>query len=136
MHTHDTQLIWPVVVYAAMVLTIVGGMIGLSYVLGERRACRTRNAPYESGIEPTGSARARFGVRYYMVGVFFILFDVEVAIILAWAVAFRELGWAGYIEAALFIVTLFAGLVYVWKLGGLDWYRHPTADTGDARRHE
>lgn len=123
MDTHDTQLIWPVVVYAAMVLVLVGGMIGLSYVLGERHRRRTRNAPYESGIEPTGSARARFGARYYMLGVFFILFDVEVAIILAWAVAFRELGWAGYIEAALFIVTLFLGLVYVWRLGGLEWYR-------------
>ncbi len=116
------MLIWPVVVYGGIVLVLVAGMILGSYLLGQRHATPARNTPYESGVEPTGSARLRYSAWYYLVGLFFILFDVEAAIIYAWAVAFRELGWAGYIEAALFIVTLALGLVYVWKLGGLDWY--------------
>lgn len=136
MHTHESsQLIWPVIVYGALVVALVGGMIGLSYLLGERRSGRARNSPYESGIEPTGSAHRRFCARYYIVGVFFILFDVEVAILIAWALAFRELGWPGYIEAALFIITLFLGLVYVWRLGGLDWYRAiASAQQGEGRQ--
>ena len=103
-------------------MLIVFGMVALSYVLGERHNPPGRNQPYESGIQPTGSARLRYGVRYYLVAVFFILFDIEAVIVFAWAVAFRELGWPGYMAAALFIITLFLGLVYVWKLGGLSWY--------------
>lgn len=100
---------------------LIAAMIVLSYLLGERHRAPGRNHPYESGVQPTGSARIRYGAKYYLVGIFFILFDIEAAIIFAWAVAFRELGWAGYTVAALFIVTLALGLVYIWKLGGLDW---------------
>lgn len=103
-------------------VALLAVIIGLSYVLGERHRSPARDIPYESGIQPTGSARMRYGARYYLVGIFFLLFDVEAAIIFAWAVAFYELGWPGYIAAALFIITLIAGLVYLWKLGGLDWY--------------
>jgi NADH-quinone oxidoreductase subunit A len=115
-------MIWPVVVYGALVVALVAAMVVLSYLLGPRHAQPGRNQPYESGIPPIGSAHFRYVARYYMVGVFFILFDVEAAILFTWAVAFREVGWSGYITAALFVVTLAAGLVYVWKLGGLDWY--------------
>lgn len=114
--------IWPIVVYGVLVFVLVAGMVALSYLLGQRHRAPARGEPYESGIEPTGSARLRYGIGYYLVGLFFILFDVEAAFLLAWAVAFRELGWPGYIEAALFIITLAAGLVYIWKLGGLDYY--------------
>jgi NADH-quinone oxidoreductase subunit A len=123
MHTATTSSLvpfWPVIIYGGLVALVVAGMIGLSYVLGERHSTLSRNRPYESGIEPTGSARLRYGAKYYLVGIFFILFDVEAAVIFAWAVAFREVGWAGYIEVALFIGALAAGLVYVWKLRGLD----------------
>ncbi len=102
---------------------LVTFMVALSYVLGSRRYSLGKDYPYESGINPTGSARIRFNVKYYLVGIFFVLFDVEAAIIFAWAVSFRELGWPGFIEVLLFIDTLALGLVYVWKLGGLDWYR-------------
>jgi len=108
-------------VYGGLVLLLVGGMIVLSYFLGERHHAPARNVPYESGIRPTGSARLRYGIRYYLVGLFFILFDVEAAIVFAWAVVFRRVGWTGYVEVLLFIATLAAGLLYVWKLGGLDW---------------
>lgn len=113
--------VWPVVLYGVLALILLAGMVILSYLLGERHRGRARNEPYESGIMPTGSARIRYGVRYYLLAVFFLLFDVEAAVLFAWAVAFREVGWIGYIEAVLFIVTLAAGLIYVWKLGGLDY---------------
>jgi NADH-quinone oxidoreductase subunit A len=113
--------IWPALVYGAATIIIVAGILALSYVLGERHRSDQCDEPYESGIKPTGSARLRYNVRYYLVALFFILFDIEVAIVISWAVAFRELGWRGYAEAALFLAVLVVGLVYVWKLGGLDW---------------
>jgi len=119
---------WPVAVYGGIVLLLVAGMIGLSYVLGERHSAPGRNEPYESGIEPTGSARLRYGLRYYLVALFFLLFDIEAAIVFGWAVAARTLGWAGYGVAVLFIFTLVIGLVYVWKLGGLDWSKEPEGE--------
>jgi NADH-quinone oxidoreductase subunit A len=114
-------LLWPFLVYGILVLVLAAGMIVMSFLLGQRSHGRSRDIPYESGIPPTGSARLRYGTHFYTIGVFFILFDVEAIFLYAWAVAFRELGWAGYFSALLFIVVLFAGLVYVWKLGGLDW---------------
>lgn len=131
MASADTYPIWPSVVFGIIVVLLVMAMLVISHLLGERHNSPGRNAPYESGVQPTGSARLRYDVRYYLVGVIFILFDVEAAIILAWAVAFRELGWAGYASATLFIITLAIGLVYIWKLGGLDyWHPHPEQISG------
>jgi NADH-quinone oxidoreductase subunit A len=115
------ETLWPFFLYNGLVLLVVAGIILASYLLGERHRARGRNLPYESGITPTGSARLRYGAHFYPVGIFFILFDVEAIFLYAWAVAFRELSWAGYLEALLFIIVLLLGLVYVWKLGGLDW---------------
>jgi len=122
MATSNEHLIWPVLIYGGMVALLVTAIVGLSYLLGERRFPQGRNTPYESGIQPTGSSRLHYDARYYLVGLFFLLFDVESALIFTWAVAARELGWAGYVGAMLFVLTLGAGLVYAWKLGGLDWY--------------
>jgi NADH-quinone oxidoreductase subunit A len=123
---------WAVGVYGGLVLLLVAGMVALSHFLGEKHRGRACDQPYESGIDPTGSARSRYGARYYLVGIFFMLFDVEAAIVFAWAITFRKVGWTGYLEAALFIVTLAAGLVYVWRLGGLDWYsRQGNGGRGD-----
>ena len=133
MTTPSGVLIWPYVVYGGLTVALVGAMIVLSYFLGERHRAPGRNQPYESGVPPTGSARLRYGARYYLVGIFFILFDIEAVIVLAWAVDLRELGWPGYIEAALFIVTLAVGLVYIWKLGGLDYYTPKRGDGSDTR---
>ena len=130
MTTSTEAVIWPVLIYGGIVLILVTGILLLSYLLGQRHSARRRNAPYESGIQPTSTDTPHFDAGYYMVGVFFILFDVEAAIIFTWAVASRELGWAGYIGASLFILTLLTGLVYVWKLGGLDWYSARTRRSG------
>ncbi len=115
------QPLWPFLFYAGLVVVAVTGILVLSWLLGQRHRGPGRNVPYESGIVPTGSARLRYGVHFYPVAIFFILFDVEAVFLYAWAIAARELGWPGYIEVVLFIVVLFAGLVYIWRAGGLDW---------------
>ena len=113
--------LWPLAVYFAAVLILVGSIIAISYVLGQRHMQRATGQPYESGILVTGSARLRLDVKYYLVAMFFVIFDLETVFIVAWAIAFRELGWAGYVEILVFIAVLFAALVYLWRLGALDW---------------
>lgn len=103
-------------------------MIGISYVLGERHKDLATDEPYESGILRTGTARLRFSAKFYLVAMFFVIFDLEAVFIFTWAIAFRELGWVGYIEVLIFIGVLMAALVYLWRLGALDW--------GTSRRQE
>ena len=113
--------LWPLAVYAAAVLLLVSGMIGMSYVLGERHREPATGDPYESGILSTGTAQVRLSVQFYLVAMFFVIFDLEAAFLFAWAVAARELGWPGYLEASVFVAVLAAALAYVWRAGGLDW---------------
>lgn len=96
-------------------------MLGISALLGEKHMDRETGEAYESGIRPTGSARLRLNAQFYLVAMFFVIFDLETAIIVAWAVGVRELGWVGYIEIVIFIGVLLAALVYLWRLGALDW---------------
>jgi NADH-quinone oxidoreductase subunit A len=95
-------------------------MLGLSFLLGERHRERATGQPYESGVPVTGSARLRFDVRFYLIAVFFVIFDLEAVFIFGWAVDLRELGWPGYVEIVIFIGVLLAGLVYLWRLGALE----------------
>ncbi len=113
--------LWPLAVYFAFVLVIVGGMIGLSYILGERHRDPDTGTPYESGIVSTGSARMRFSVKFYLVAVFFVIFDLEAVFVFAWSVALREVGWVGFAEAMIFIGVLVVTLVYLWREGALEW---------------
>jgi NADH-quinone oxidoreductase subunit A len=96
-------------------------LLSLANTLGPRRPSLVKTAPFECGSEPVGSARERFGVKFYVVALLFIVFDIEAIFLYPWAVLFTELGWAGYVEMALFIFTVVIGLVYVWKKGVLDW---------------
>jgi NADH-quinone oxidoreductase subunit A len=97
-------------------------MLGLSYILGQRHKDRDMDAePYESGMAPIGSARTRFDVLFFLNAIFFVVFDLETMFIFAWAIAFRDAGWAGYIEILIFVAVLVAALVYLWKSGALDW---------------
>lgn len=112
--------LWPLAVYFAAAVIIIGAMIGLSSILGQRHRERATGEPYESGIASTGSPRIRFDIAFYLVAVFFLIFDLEAAFLYAWAVAVPETGWRGYTAAMLFIGTLAAGLAYLWKLGALD----------------
>lgn len=112
---------WPIVVYFVISLLLVTGMLSLSYVLGERHRERATGEPYESGIVSTGSAHVRFDVKFYIVAVFFVLFDLESIFIFAWAISIRESGWPGYVEILVFIGILIAVLAYIWRVGALEW---------------
>lgn len=115
--------IFSLAVYALMVLILIGILLFLSSWLGERKPGPEKLRPYECGVVPTGSARLRFPVPFYLVAVFFLLFDVEGAFIFSWAIAFETLGWKGWLQIAFFITVLILGLVYIWRKGGLEWGR-------------
>jgi NADH-quinone oxidoreductase subunit A len=114
--------VWPLVVYFVAVILIVGGMLAVSYVLGERHREPSTGAPYESGILSEGSAQVRLSAKFYQVAMFFVIFDLEAVFIFLWAIAGRELGWPGYFEALIFIGVLSATLAYLWRVGALDWF--------------
>jgi NADH-quinone oxidoreductase subunit A len=113
--------IWPFIAFAVIVFSLIGIMIGLSYVLGERHMEKTTNEPYESGIPPTGDARLRFSSSFYLIAMFFVIFDLDAAFIMLWAVSFRELGLPGYIGIVIFIAILMILLVYELSIGALDF---------------
>jgi NADH-quinone oxidoreductase subunit A len=113
--------LWPLAVYLVIVSTLVVAMLGLSFILGERHHNRATGTPYESGILSQGSARVRLSAKFYLVAMFFVIFDLEAVFIFAWAICVREAGWTGYAEATLFITVLLATLVYLWRVGALDW---------------
>lgn len=113
--------VWPMIVYFIAVLALVASMLLLSYLLGQRHAERATSEPYESGIVSTGSARLRFSVKFYLVAMLFVIFDLEAVFVIAWAIAYRELGWPGYFGVLFFIGVLIAALIYEWRLGALDW---------------
>lgn len=121
MSTTDTTALWPLVVYFAAVLFVAAAMIGLAYILGERHKDRATDQIYESGILTTGDARLRLNAQFYMVAMFFVIFDLETVFIVAWALGVKELGWVGYTEILIFVGVLMAALVYLWRVGALDW---------------
>ena len=118
-------MFWPLLVYFAFVLFLVSAVLIVSYALGPRHSEPATGEPYEGGIVSEGSARARVSVKYYLVAMFFVVFDLEAVFLFAWAGAVRELGWAAYCEVLLFVGVLFAALIYLWKTGALDWSRAP-----------
>jgi NADH-quinone oxidoreductase subunit A len=115
--------VWPLGVYFLAVLVLVAGMLFLSHLLGQRHDERATGEPYESGIVSTGSARIRFSVKFYLIAMLFVIFDLEAAFIIAWPIAFRDVGWPGYLGVLVFIGVLIAALVYEWRLGVLEWGR-------------
>ena len=96
-------------------------MLGLSYVLGQRHNEPATGEPYESGIVSEGSAHVRVSVKFYLLAMFFVIFDLEAVFIFSWAVAGRDLGWPGYWEVLIFTGLLLITLAYLWRLGALDW---------------
>ncbi len=113
--------LWPFVVYFVAVLLLVATMMGLSYVLGQHRANKATNMPFESGVLSVGSPQIHMSVEFYLVAIFFVIFDLETVFIFAWAVAFFELGWTGFAAVALFILILAVALIYELSTGALDW---------------
>jgi NADH-quinone oxidoreductase subunit A len=117
----NTTLLWPFLVYGAIVFSLVLIILGLSYALGQHHNDRATSEPYEGGILSTGSARLRFSSQFYMIAMLFVIFDVETIFIVSWAIAFRELGWYGYFGVLAFIVLLVLVLIYEWRNGALDF---------------
>jgi len=95
--------------------------IVLSGLFGPRKPTPEKSAPYECGMPPVGDARERQSVKFYLVAMIFLLFDIEIACLYPWAMALRELGWSGFVQVVLFMALLMAGYVYVWRKGVLDW---------------
>jgi NADH-quinone oxidoreductase subunit A len=121
----DTTL-WSLALYIALVIGLCVVMIGLSWMLGERTPyTKATLDPYESGITHVGSARYRFDAKYYLMAMFFVIFDLEAVFVYVWAVSARESGWAGYIEMLVFLGILVAALSYLWRLGALEWAPKP-----------
>lgn len=112
---------WPLAAYFVVVVLLAAGMLAVSYVLGERHHEPTTDEPYEAGIKSEGTARVRLSAKFYVVAMFFVIFDLEAVFLFAWAVAGRELGWGAYWEVVVFIGILIAALAYLWRLGALDW---------------
>jgi NADH-quinone oxidoreductase subunit A len=113
--------VWPAALYAVLVLIVAGLILTLSWLLGERQSHGSEAEQYESGIKPAGPLPRRLSVEFYQIALFFVIFDLEAVFIFAWAVSARRLGWPGYLELLFFVLLLFAGLVYLWRAGALDW---------------
>lgn len=107
--------------YAGIATGLIVLILVMAWFLGEKTHSDTKHQPYESGILPTGTAHLAEPVAFYLVAIFFIVFDVEAIFIVSWAVAYDLLGWGGFLQISFFIVILFLGLVYLWRKGGLDW---------------
>ena len=116
-----SETLWPLGLYFLIALVVAGSMIGLSFVLGERHSDRATGQPYESGIVSTGSARVRLSVKFYIVAMLFVIFDLEAVFIFAYAVAYEEVGWAGYAGLVVFVLILVVALIYEYRMGALDW---------------
>jgi len=108
-------------VYFLLAVVLTAGIIYLAFYIGERHSERATHDPYESGMMPTGSARLRVAAEFYLVAMFFVIFDLESVFVFAWSVAVREAGWFGYAELVIFVGILAASLLYLWKVGGLEW---------------
>ena len=113
---------WLLILLLMVMAVGFGGVsVLLGKVLGPRNPSPEKSAPYECGMPAVGDARERQSIRFYLIAMIFLLFDIEVAFLYPWALALRELGWAGYVQVVLFTVVLVAGYIYVWKKGALDW---------------
>src|SRR5216683_1267432 len=121
MPTSYPETYFPVLVQIIIAVVIASALVAITYLLGKRVKSRVKDTPYESGIAPTGSARERFSVKFYLVGIVFILFDIEAIFLYPWAVVYRELKLFAFFEMLLFIVLVLAGFFYIWKKGALDW---------------
>jgi len=128
--------IFPLLAYTLVTLVIMTGLMFAARWLGARSTNPNKELPYESGVVPSGTARFAMPVPFYLIAIFFIVFDVESAFIFTWAVAWDWLGLAGLLHITFFIVALLLGLVWIWLKGGLEWgpSRERNAAFGQARR--
>lgn len=112
-----------ILIFLVVAIGMAVAIIILSYLLGPRKLNPEKLMPYECGMDPIGSARRRFSIKFFVVAMLFIIFDIEAVFLYPWAVIFKDLKFFGFIEMAIFIVVLVIGLAYVWKKGALEWER-------------
>ncbi|WP_020674911.1 NADH-quinone oxidoreductase subunit A [Geopsychrobacter electrodiphilus] len=117
----STEALVSLGLYALIAVALIGILLLITRFLGHRTGGVVKGQPYESAVLPTGDSRLREPVPFYLVAIFFIVFDVEAIFVVSWAVTWDRLGWAGFAQITFFIVILFLGLLYLWKKGGLDW---------------
>ena len=130
-----TDVYFPVLVQALIAMATAAGLLAVSFLLGKRVRNRVKDMPYESGIVPTGDARHRFSVKFYLVAMLFIVFDMEAIFLYPWVVVYRELNsqmkMFPFVEMAVFVFLILAGFFYIWKKGALDW---ATSDVAERKR--
>jgi NADH-quinone oxidoreductase subunit A len=131
MPTSYADTYFPVLVQIALAVVVAGALIAISFLVGQRVKDKVKDSPYECGIAPTGSARERFSVKFYLVAIVFILFDIEAVFLYPWAVVYRELKMFAFVEMLLFVILILAGFFYIWKKGALDWAIEPAAPVVD-----
>ncbi len=119
--TTPLEVYFPLLVQALIGLGLAIGLVAASSVLGKKLANKIKDSPYECGMAPQGSAEERFSVKFYLVAMLFILFDIEAVFLYPWVVVYRDLGWVAFVEMALFVVLILSGFLYIWKKGVLDW---------------
>jgi NADH-quinone oxidoreductase subunit A len=124
------ELYFPVLLQAVIAMALAAGLLSVSFLLGKKVRNKVKDTPYESGIVPTGDARQRFSVKFYLVGMLFILFDIEAIFLFPWVVVYRDLKMFGFIEMAIFVVLILSGFFYIWKKGALDWAAEPERRVG------
>jgi NADH-quinone oxidoreductase subunit A len=115
------ELYFPVLVQGLLAMAVAAGLLTVSFLLGKRVRNRAKDMPYESGMVPTGDARQRFSVKFYLVAMLFILFDIEAIFLYPWVVVYREFKVAAFVEMVIFVVLILSGFFYIWKKGALDW---------------
>jgi NADH-quinone oxidoreductase subunit A len=111
----------PILIFMLIALGLMGVMVLLSEIVGKKTHSVQKDLPYECGMDPIGDARGRYTVRFYIIAMFFIVFDIEAIFLYPWAVVFKPLGWFGLVEMGVFIAILAVGLAYVWGKGALEW---------------
>src|SRR4051812_34836753 len=121
MPTNLTEVYFPVLTQVLIAFAVAAGLVGASFALGKKVRNRVKDMPYECGMTPIGSARERFSVKFYLVAMVFILFDIEAIFLYPWVVVYRDLKFFGFVEMLLFIVLVLCGFFYIWKKGVLNW---------------
>jgi NADH-quinone oxidoreductase subunit A len=111
----------PILIFMVIVFGFAAFTILLSSLVGSKRKLKTKLMPYECGVDPVGSARSRYSIKFYIIAMIFILFDIEAIFLYPWAVIFKKLGWFGLAEMGVFIFVLLVGFLYVWNKGALEW---------------
>jgi NADH-quinone oxidoreductase subunit A len=116
-----TEVYFPVLVQALVAMALAAGLLTVSALLGKRVRNKVKDMPYESGMVPAGDARQRFSVKFYLVAMLFILFDIEAIFLYPWVVVYRELKMVAFVEMLVFVILILSGFFYIWKKGALDW---------------